>query len=216
MRRTGAKYEQSGQALSRADFAGDTRDQRGWGHWCALWLAEALRVSRPGSFLAMFCDWRQLPTATDAVQAGGWVWRGLIPWVKPGARPTLGRPTNSAEYVVWATNGAAPLEGECHPGYLIERVSQADKHHMTGKPTDVMRALVRLCPRGGVVIDPFAGSGTTLVAAALEGRRGLGFEITEHYAAVARDRIGAARAGLTTADSAAGQVGLWLPNGGEA
>jgi site-specific DNA-methyltransferase (adenine-specific) len=101
------------------------------------------------------------------------------------------------------------MEGECHPGYLLERVAQRDKHHMTGKPTGVMRALVRLCPPGGVVLDPFAGSGTSLVAAALEGRRGLGFEVTAHYAKVARDRIAAARVGLTVADSAAGQAPLW-------
>jgi site-specific DNA-methyltransferase (adenine-specific) len=41
----------SGQAL--ADFAGDNRDQRGYGYWCALWLGEALRVVRPGGGLCV-------------------------------------------------------------------------------------------------------------------------------------------------------------------
>ena len=43
-------------------------------------------------------------------------------------------------------------------------VRQADKFHMTGKPTDVMRRLVQMVPPGDLIIDPFAGSGTTGVA----------------------------------------------------
>ncbi|WP_198943519.1 site-specific DNA-methyltransferase [Actinokineospora bangkokensis] len=61
---------------TRVDYTGDNRDQRSWAHWCALWLGQALRATEPGGVLAMTCDWRQLPAATDALQAGGWVWRG--------------------------------------------------------------------------------------------------------------------------------------------
>lgn len=45
------------------------------------------------------------------------------------------------------------------------------------KPLALMRHLVTLaCPRGGLVLDPFAGSGTTLQAALAEGRRAVGVE----------------------------------------
>ena len=65
--------------------------------------------------------------------------------------------------------------------------------HPTQKPLRLMRWLVRLVtPPGGLVLDPFAGSGTTLVAAVLEGFRAAGCEIDPEYAAVARARIAAA------------------------
>jgi site-specific DNA-methyltransferase (adenine-specific) len=68
-------------------------------------------------------------------------------------------------------------------------VRQADKHHMTGKPTELMRALVRPVLPGGLVLDPFAGSGSTGVAALLEGRRFLGIEREAEYVRIARDRM---------------------------
>lgn len=62
--------------------------------------------------------------------------------------------------------------------------------HPTVKPIDLMRWLVRLVtPPGGVVLDPFAGSGTTLIAALAEGMRAIGFEMDEEHASIARDRI---------------------------
>ncbi|QEL64759.1 site-specific DNA-methyltransferase (adenine-specific) [Oryzomicrobium terrae] len=63
-------------------------------------------------------------------------------------------------------------------------------HHPTVKPTDLMRYLCRLVtPPGGVVLDPFTGSGSTGKAATLEGFRFVGCELTEEYAAIAEARI---------------------------
>ncbi len=75
------KYTMNGTKIERPTFAGDNRDQRSFGYWCALWLGECLRVAKPGAPLCVFTDWRQLPTMTDAIQAGGWVWRGIVDWV---------------------------------------------------------------------------------------------------------------------------------------
>lgn len=181
----------------RPDFAGDNRDQRSFLLWCTLWLSECLRVAKPGAPIVLFTDWRQLPTVTDALQAGGWVWRGIVVWDKTeGARPTLGRFTNQCEFMVWGSAGAMPLdrlanaERQVLPGAFRSSVRQADKHHITGKPTDLMRQVVKICEPGGVILDPFAGSGTTLVAAKLEGYNYLGIELTEHYADVSRSRLG--------------------------
>lgn len=64
-------------------------------------------------------------------------------------------------------------------------------HHPTIKPLALMRWLVRLVtPPGGLVLDPFAGSGTTGCAAVLEACRFVGCELSEEYAAIARARIG--------------------------
>ncbi len=62
--------------------------------------------------------------------------------------------------------------------------------HPTVKPVELMRWLVRLVtPQGGCVLDPFAGSGTTGIAAVLEDRRFLGIERERQYADIARARI---------------------------
>ena len=68
---TRAKYQQSDVQTEHPTFEGDNRDQRGWGYWCSLWLGQCRRVSEPGAAICVFTDWRQLPTATDIVQAGG-------------------------------------------------------------------------------------------------------------------------------------------------
>lgn len=62
--------------------------------------------------------------------------------------------------------------------------------HPTIKPVDLMRWLVRLVtPPGGLVLDPFCGSGTTGMACALEDFRFVGAELDEHHAEIARARI---------------------------
>jgi site-specific DNA-methyltransferase (adenine-specific) len=181
---TKIKYAGDKAQSEYADFSGDNRDQRGWGYWMTLWLGEALRVTKPGGVLVVFCDWRQLPTATDVIQSGGWVWRGLVPWIKPDSRPQSGRFTQNAEFVAWGSNGPMPMEGDCLPGYYLVRAPRANegRAHITQKPVDVLRSLVRIAPRGGLVIDPFTGSGTTGVACVHERRRFAGCEsVAVHY-----------------------------------
>lgn len=82
-------------------------------------------------------------------------------------------------------------------------------NHPTVKPLELMRWLVRLItPPDGVVLDPFAGSGTTLCAAAMEGVRWVGIEQAERYVAIARARTAwwadVAARGITDIDAALG------------
>ena len=66
----------------------------------------------------------------------------------------------------------------------------AQNFHPTVKPLALMRHLVRLvCPPNGVVLDPFLGSGTTAVAAVLEGFDWIGCELTEDYWPIIEARI---------------------------
>lgn len=173
------------------DFSGDSRDQRSYAYWCALWLAECMRITKPGGVALLFTDWRQLPATTDALQAGGWVWRGVVPWWKPSGRPTQGRFANSCEYVVWGSHGPRDLltlDGKALPGFY-QASSPRDREHITQKPLEVMRELVKITPDAGTVLDPFMGSGTTGAATVLEGRRFVGVEQVDHYVDVAERRI---------------------------
>jgi DNA modification methylase len=88
--------------------------------------------------------------------------------------------------------------------------------HPTVKPISLMRWLVRLVtPTGGIVLDPFAGSGSTLCAAASEGFRWIGIELDAAHAEVARFRVlasleAAGAATATDADVAQGQRAVQL------
>ncbi len=188
------KYQTTG-SKAYPEFLGDHRDQRGFLAWCSLWLTAAWRATREGGVLVTFIDWRMLPTMTDAVQAGGWIWRGIVPWHKPACRPQLGRFRNACEFAIWASKGPLPLDRKVPvlPGLVTAPpVPRAGRKHVAQKPLSVMRELVRIVVPGGLVLDPFAGAGNTGLAALAEGRRFMGIEMHPAYAAIARRRLAAA------------------------
>lgn len=72
----------------------------------------------------------------------------------------------------------------------LRAISGAVKHHPTEKPVDILRQLIESSSvMGEVVYDPFAGSGSTLIAAALEGRQAIGCEFEECYCETAAKRF---------------------------
>ena len=201
------KYELTARFKHRTDFAGDQRDQRAWTRWCAEWLRLAYRALKPGAVVAIFSDWRQVPALTDALQMADLVWRGTAVWDKTeSSRPVPGRPRNQSEFIVWGSKGMLPRTREVPvlPGVHREPVRQQDRHHLTGKPLPLMRWLSKLCVPGGLILDPFAGSGSTGVAALLEGRRFLGIERDAHYHAVAEKRLEAAARGVVLSPAQSG------------
>jgi len=189
------KYIQTGSLDTfRLPFSGDSRDQRGFLVWCSMWMGEARRVAKPGALLACFTDWRQLPTVTDALQCGGWVWRGIATWWKPGIRMQRGRFSLSAEYVVFASNGEW-AEGERSPQNVFSYapVNGEDKNHIAEKPVEVLSWIMGVTPVGATVLDPFMGSGTTAVACALANRPFIGCELDGTSFAIAQRRIAEAQ-----------------------
>ena len=72
--------------------------------------------------------------------------------------------------------------------------------HPTQKPLEIVeRMVLASCPKGGRVLDPFMGSGTTAVACARQQREFVGYEINESYCAIARERVSAAASAPTVA-----------------
>ncbi|WP_030611670.1 DNA-methyltransferase [Streptomyces sclerotialus] len=185
------KYTAAGAEHNLANFSGENRDQRSYGYWLTLLLTESYRATVESGTALVFTDWRQLPTTTDALQAAGWTWRGIASWHKPVSRPQPGRLKQSCEYIVWGTKGR--VDPHRNPVYLpgLYTASQPRKGrvHITQKPIEVMQELVKICPQGGTVLDPFAGSGSTGVAALREGRQFIGIELDDHYADIAEQRL---------------------------
>ena len=192
---TSAKYVQQGTIKSYPEFFGDNRDQRSFIYWCTLWLAECWRITSAGGYLLMLSDWRQLPAMTDAIQAGGWVWRGIVPWDKTeGSKPQRGWFRHQCEYVLCASKGSMGQEQSrevetCAPGLWRQKVNPAEKWHTTGKPVELMQFIMQVLPRGAVILDPFAGSGSTLVAARNLGFKSIGIELSAEYCERVRARL---------------------------
>ena len=145
-------------------------------------MGECYRAMADGASAIVFSDWRQLANVTDAIQAAGFVFRGIIPWRKTAARPQPNSFRNECEYAVWATKGAidrAPVAGAKYlPGaYTFAAPSGDARIHSTQKPLELVKALMEIAPDGCIVLDPFMGSGTTAVAAVETGRHFIGYEL---------------------------------------
>lgn len=185
------KYIQTGSIDTwRVPFTGDNRDQRGFLIWCSMWMGKARFVTKYSGLVITFTDWRQLPAMTDAIQCGGWVWRGIATWWKPGIRMQQGRFSLSSEYIVFGSNGAM-AEGQRSPQNVFRcaPVAGKDKTHIAQKPAEVLHWIIGVTPEHSIILDPFMGSGTTLKAAQVEGRRCIGIDTSEEYCRIAVDRL---------------------------
>lgn len=98
---------------------------------------------------------------------------------------------------------------------MIRQNNEERGQHPTQKPVGVMQWVLELATKpGDIVLDPFAGSGTTGVACLRLGRRFIGIEKDAKYAAIARERLSAETRGLTLRDSRAGQSSIFDVLGG--
>lgn len=165
------------------------------------WWRESLRVAR--RWCLAFCAAEHLG-AYETAAPKAWVRAGI--WVKPGAPPqfTGDRPGTGAEAVAIAHragrkrwNGGGKVAIWTH-GFARGEVGAA-RMHETQKPLAIMRELVRdFSDPGEVIADWHAGSGTTGVAALMEGRRVILVERDPEHAATCRRRLEETEVGTGT------------------
>lgn len=184
------KYQQSGTKRQYPPMLGDAKDQRSWTMWCTLWLGECWRVARDGAPLMVFTDWRQLPALSDAVQAAGWSWRGIIAWDKRSSRPQIGKFRQQCEYVLFATKGRFVARTRtCLPGLYSYPVIAVHKVHLTSKPVALIEDLLAITAPQASVLDPFMGGGSVGEACIRTGRKYVGMELSQEYYDISRNRL---------------------------
>jgi len=170
-------------------FVGDNMGTAG-----LVWLLravafEGLRAVKPSGSMLVFCDWRMLANLAPAIESTGWRYQGLIVWDKG----TMGLGNGfrcQHELIMHFTAGAPEYHDKGTPNVIVcPRVGADERVHQTEKPIDLLARLVRVvAPRDGVVVDPFCGSGTTLAAALMEGRRAIGNDRAAAHVEAARAR----------------------------
>lgn len=149
-------------------------------------------------WVLVFCQIEAAMVWRQAIEhSGGFRYMRTMVWVKPNGQPQLtgDRPGVGFESIVVAHSEAASRwNGGGSRGYLTHPVdanfSRTVRLHETQKPLPLMVELVALfTDEGDTILDPFAGSGTTGVAAKLNGRKAILIEREEKYCEVAAKRL---------------------------
>lgn len=152
---------------------------------------EIARVTRKAALV--FCQAEAVHLWRVALDRSGLTYRRTIPWVKPDAMPSLhGRwPGQAFEALVLCMRRSAvvPIGGKARY-YECSRERGETRAHQTAKPLALMIDIVSdFSEPGDLVLDPFAGSGTTGVACNMLGRHFVGWELSEEMYAIASRRL---------------------------
>jgi DNA modification methylase len=153
-------------------------------------------------------------SATTVHRWGEWFgdkWRLIaLPKTFVQIRPCVG-PTWATDYALAWPAGKPAQKGKLRDWFVCETsdMSKRPKGHPCPRPLNGIVFLVdALSEVGALILDPFAGSGTTLVAAKRLGRRAIGIEIEERYCEIAAARLEAERLTLFEAAPQHEQLGL--------
>lgn len=173
-------------------------------------------IDRSRRWVICFCSFEYFGKYAEAAGTDRWIRAGL--WVKPNPMPQVSgdRPGQPGEGIaIMHPEGKKRWNRGGHPAIWEHRkntgaVSQKERYHETQKPLALMRELVTdFTDPGDLIWDPYCGSGSTGVAAILEGRNFLGHEIQKEYAELSRDRLSARSRGISLEEQEAGQETLF-------
>jgi site-specific DNA-methyltransferase (adenine-specific) len=155
-------------------------------------VQEWLTLAEPivGRWVVSFMDWRHVALLERCCPSGLRFVRFGI-WYKPNGAPqfTGDRPATGWEAIAFLhKEGRMKWNGGGRHGVFIE--PKVNSEHPTGKPIRLVKQFVELfTDLGDTILDPFMGSGTTLVAAKGLGRKAIGIELDENYCRIAVERL---------------------------
>jgi site-specific DNA-methyltransferase (adenine-specific) len=159
-------------------------------------FAEMYRLLRRDSFCVSFYGWSHADRFMQAYRAAGFRVVGHFVFPK--------RYTSSHKYLRYQHECAYLLAKGCPRvpattiGDVIDWTYSGNKLHPTQKPLPVLLPLIEtFSTRGSLVLDPFSGSGSSLLAAKMLGRTWLGIELDAKYHAIASERLAQERIGTS-------------------
>lgn len=157
--------------------------------WLEPAFREIYRLMKPDTLCVSFYGWTGLESFLGAWSAAGFRRVGHIVFCKDYASRTgMVRAMHESAFVL--AKGRPPMPRSAPDDVSGWRYT-GNRLHPTQKPIEILAPLVEAyAPTGGLVLDPFAGSGSTLVASETKGRRYLGIELDHVHCMTARRRLG--------------------------
>lgn len=168
---------------------GDGMSTNGFVHLLRLCGIEWRHLLRPGGHVLSFIDWRMAFQLQAALETADLRQHPILVWNKD--RLGMGAIfRNQHEFIVHMTAGnPAPPERRDVPNVLTFPPVR-DGDHPTEKPQSLLETLLSVVtPPNGLVLDPFAGSGSTLYAARALGHKAIGIEADERFCEVIARRL---------------------------
>lgn len=145
-------------------IANDTLSTRGWRQ-----LLKATAFGSEAPTVYVFLDWRMWANLFDLAEESGYGVRQMIVWDK--GTPGMGRGWRSQhELVLFGTRAVIDFDNRKAVGNVRTPKRTGNKHHPTEKPVELITDILGVMDMAATVYDPFAGSGTTLIAAEMVGR----------------------------------------------
>lgn len=163
-----------------------------------IWfLYDAFRVLKPnGGALVCFTRWDVQQAFIDAMKIAGFQVKSEVVWDKVyhGMGDIKARFAPTHENIIFAVKGKFAFPGGRPRDLLTHaKINSAHMVHPTEKPVELMEDIITSITRADdIILDPFAGSGSTLVAAKQTGRRYIGIELDDTYYHTALQRLEAA------------------------
>jgi site-specific DNA-methyltransferase (adenine-specific) len=156
--------------------------------WLEPAFAEMYRVLKPGSLCLSFYGWNHADKFFAAWRGAGFRIVGHVVFRKRYASAAgFVQYRHESAYLLAKGNAILPKNP---PADVVDWEYTGNRLHPTQKPVSVLKPFIAaFCQPGGVVLDPFCGSGSTLVAARELGRDYLGIELDARYVETARMRM---------------------------
>jgi site-specific DNA-methyltransferase (adenine-specific) len=194
---TDPPYSRTGASTVSTTAVGKAREIIAADQFWMRWFGQAARqiaaCVKPSGCGFIFTDYRTIHLIEQALAdtGTGWLMSQALVWDRDSIG--LGSPFRASHEMIAFCHGPAfRWTGPRNCGnVLVHRWPYGrHRHHPTEKPVELLGLLIELVTRpGDVVLDLFAGSGSTLVAAKLAGRRAIGCELVDAYCSIAARRL---------------------------
>lgn len=157
------------------------------------WLPDVYRVLKNGTHCYIMINSRNLKELQEEAEKVGFLFQNLLVWRKNSATPNKYY-MQQLEFILMLRKGAARNVNDMGMTNCLSVPNiigkSAKNEHPTAKPVSLMQVMIEQSTnKGDVILDPFAGGGSTLVAAKRADRRYIGFELDKQYFDIAEKKL---------------------------
>ena len=154
------------------------------------WLPEIYRVLKPNTHCYIMINGRNLADLQKEAEKVGFIYQQLLVWEKGNATPNKWY-LQACEFILMLRKGGAKNIHNMGSKTILKVPNEiGEKTHPTAKPIGLMEILIaNSTNENDIVLEPFAGSGSTCIAAKRLKRRFIGIEIDEQFCEIANKRL---------------------------